>query len=697
MKDITPRLRVLTSVALLLAVFALQVPAQTPAAAPAAAPQQDEPGRKGLDHTDGPRVNTIPSPTKRYALVIGVDKYDDTRISALNGAANDARALRDALVRYAGFLPEKVRLLTSDQPEKDNQPSRNNILEALFSLRRMVEKDSMIVVAFSGHGIEQDGVAYLMGQDAKNYDDMIRYTGISVNEVTKAIKDTRASQVMLILDACRNDPNAGGRGDKGNALSEAYTRAVDFDGRNSGVQAFVTLYATSVGQQAWENVRRKQGYFSMAIVEALKGEARNDRGEVTLQALLSYVEREVETRVKTERGKEQKPYSVVSGYKANELVIAAHTPPAPPPSAAPRPQPVPAAPVTGSLTVVSEFGAHISLKPAAAAPGAKPVSTLLPGEQRSGVFENLQPARYVATVTREGFAPATAEVEVAAGKQAKLEVALRPLLYSVKLRLNVTSGRVEFGPRGEPRQVIELQGGQATLANLRRGDYLIRVIPDEVGYLSKTETVAVGSDLSLEYKLERRLREQPFVADFGMREQWALPAGWGGSQVLDVTGPGVAILRDDAVRYANLQLNASVKLTNGAGVSFVVRAVDEKNYYLVRVGGAKAEPANKLRLFVVKNGGEPQLLGTLPLGHYKLDDVFLLIVRVTDNRFDFVLDDNTGATEVKTVGTLFDSDRTFASGTLGVAAAKGDQARIMQLLACPDRCPDITEGPPARQ
>ncbi|MGH9855815.1 MAG: hypothetical protein ACREBD_38765, partial [Blastocatellia bacterium] len=44
-------------------------------------------------------VNTLPEKSKRYALIIGVDKYADSSISPLDGASNDAKTLADALVR----------------------------------------------------------------------------------------------------------------------------------------------------------------------------------------------------------------------------------------------------------------------------------------------------------------------------------------------------------------------------------------------------------------------------------------------------------------------------------------------------------------------------------------------------------------------------------------------------------------------
>jgi len=47
--------------------------------------------------------HSLAGESKRWALVIGVDKYTDPQISPLKGSDNDARLIADALVRYAGF------------------------------------------------------------------------------------------------------------------------------------------------------------------------------------------------------------------------------------------------------------------------------------------------------------------------------------------------------------------------------------------------------------------------------------------------------------------------------------------------------------------------------------------------------------------------------------------------------------------
>ncbi|MDQ2855828.1 MAG: caspase family protein, partial [Acidobacteriota bacterium] len=269
------------------------------------------------------QVKALPVSTKRWALVIGVDKYVDPQISPLKGSDNDARLIADSLVRYAGFPQDQVILLNTSQPV-ERQPTRVNILRRLSNLSTAVPKDGLLLVAFAGHGMERAGQAFLLPADAQISDQIsfLEETAISMSRVKQWIKETGVGQVVMLLDACRNDP--GGRADAPNPLTNAYTNAFNFDVRNREVQAFATVYATGIGQRAYEYTEKKQGYFSWAIVEGLKGGAANDKGEVTLQQLVKYVQEVVPKRLAIDLGstKQQKPFAVIEGYRADELVIA---------------------------------------------------------------------------------------------------------------------------------------------------------------------------------------------------------------------------------------------------------------------------------------------------------------------------------------------------------------------------------------
>ena len=273
------------------------------------------------------QVKALPAIGKRYAVVIGVDQYADTQITTLGGASNDAKTLANALIQYAGFPSEQVTLLASDQPA-ERQPTRGNILRRLSNMAAVVPPDGLLLLSFAGHGIERSGQAFLLPADAQVSDDveLLEQTAINVSQIKERIKKIGVTQVLLILDACRNDPV--GRANADNPLTPAYTRGFNFDVRNREVQAFATLYATEVGHRAYEFKEKKQGYFTWILVEALRGAAANEKGEVTLASLVKYLQERVPKRVLQDLGpgKDQKPFAVIEGYRADELVISVRDP-----------------------------------------------------------------------------------------------------------------------------------------------------------------------------------------------------------------------------------------------------------------------------------------------------------------------------------------------------------------------------------
>jgi formylglycine-generating enzyme required for sulfatase activity len=268
-------------------------------------------------------VKELPAKSKRFALVIGVDEYQDEQISRLSGAGNAAKALADALVRYAGFPSDQVILLASDQP-RQRQPNRGNILQYLSNLTGMVPKDGLLLVSFAGHGIERGGRGFLCPSDARIGGSMalLEATAVGVDTVRDWIRETGVKQVLIILDACRNNPS--GRGGEENRKTDSFARRFNFDIRNKEVSAFATLYATDVGQVAYEYKEKNQGYFTWMLFEGLKGGAANEKGEVTLGGLVKYLQEQVPKRVRLDMGQEkvQGPYATVGGYKADELVIS---------------------------------------------------------------------------------------------------------------------------------------------------------------------------------------------------------------------------------------------------------------------------------------------------------------------------------------------------------------------------------------
>ncbi len=142
---------------------------------------------------------------KRYAVVIGVNKYQDTGISELSKARNDAKIL-GKIFRDEGQF-DQVFVMTDDvDPRNDKEnlfPTKLNIEEKLDSVLRFSEPDDLIVFFFSGHGIsDPDGNGYLVSVDTVM--DRQFNTSVRVQDIISRIKSKNIKKSLVVLDACRD-------------------------------------------------------------------------------------------------------------------------------------------------------------------------------------------------------------------------------------------------------------------------------------------------------------------------------------------------------------------------------------------------------------------------------------------------------------------------------------------------------------
>jgi uncharacterized caspase-like protein len=132
---------------------------------------------------------------KRVALVIGVSAYK--QVPQLANPARDADAMT-ALFKKAGF---------------DTVDSRRDL--GIAELRRAIRDFSatsqdaeVAVVYYAGHGMEVDGVNYLVPADARLASDFdIEDETVSLDRVMRALDGAKRLK-LVILDACRDNPFA---------------------------------------------------------------------------------------------------------------------------------------------------------------------------------------------------------------------------------------------------------------------------------------------------------------------------------------------------------------------------------------------------------------------------------------------------------------------------------------------------------
>jgi uncharacterized caspase-like protein len=98
---------------------------------------------------------------EKYALLIGIDRYENAELPKVKGVTYDMAHLRENLVSRWGFQADKIVEL------KNAQASRKAILD---ELRRFVDqaRDSPALFYFSGLGsVDPDGEPMLLGADAR--------------------------------------------------------------------------------------------------------------------------------------------------------------------------------------------------------------------------------------------------------------------------------------------------------------------------------------------------------------------------------------------------------------------------------------------------------------------------------------------------------------------------------------------------
>jgi uncharacterized caspase-like protein len=136
---------------------------------------------------------------KRIAFVVGIDKYDNLAPQQqLQRAVNDARSVGAALAPL-GF--EVV--------------SAENVGRAIFNAQWQKFLDTInpgdtAAVYFSGHGVEIEGLNFLLPRDVPNVSfgrqEQLKRESLSVSELLLDLRKRKPQVTVLILDACRDNP-----------------------------------------------------------------------------------------------------------------------------------------------------------------------------------------------------------------------------------------------------------------------------------------------------------------------------------------------------------------------------------------------------------------------------------------------------------------------------------------------------------
>jgi len=198
---------------------------------------------------------------------------------------------------------------------------------------------------------------------------------------------------LILLDACRGGPLEA----KGNAqdkVTREFIDAFDLKRANVGVEAFATLYATGTYEPdkndglAYQLSKEEMGVFTWVVTDELRM-AGQYKYQLTLATLKSRLEVRVPDLVMkyVDSRKRQKPYSIVEGYKADELVLAGPV----------ERDPTGLMPISGLTVLISRDGEQLHVTDQKTGQ----VSVYARTNGRSGLMVKARPALAVAYVSKE--------------------------------------------------------------------------------------------------------------------------------------------------------------------------------------------------------------------------------------------------------------------------------------------------------
>jgi hypothetical protein len=223
--------------------------------------------------------------SRRRALIVANDQYENAGLARLHSPAADADALSRVLgdPQVGGFDVHVVR----------NEPAHviGTHIEDLFSDSR---PDDVLLLHFSCHGLKNEsGELFFAASGTRP--DRLGSTAVAADFVQRCMRASRSRSIVLLLDCCYGGAFSQGvavRATGGVTITESFP-----GGRLGGGRGRAVITASSSMEYAFEGDRLADdknpaaSVFTSALVEGLAtGEAdRDEDGWVSLNELYEYV------------------------------------------------------------------------------------------------------------------------------------------------------------------------------------------------------------------------------------------------------------------------------------------------------------------------------------------------------------------------------------------------------------------------
>ncbi|ARV60226.1 ABC transporter substrate-binding protein [Nostocales cyanobacterium HT-58-2] len=235
----------------------------------------------------------------KFALLIGVSEYKPG-LTPLPAATKDVEAVQQVLQHpdIGGF--DEVKLLPN--------PERQTMEEAIETIFKGRQRDDLVLLFFSGHGIKDEtGKLYFATRNTRKdvKGELIKATAVAASFVHEVMSNSRSKREVVILDCCFSGAFAEG-------LSARDNGSVDIRSQLGGEGRAVLTSSTST-QLSFEQRGADLSIYTRFLVEGIETGAAdtNDNGVITVDELHEYAKKKVQEVAPT-----MKPeiYPIKEGY-----------------------------------------------------------------------------------------------------------------------------------------------------------------------------------------------------------------------------------------------------------------------------------------------------------------------------------------------------------------------------------------------
>jgi hypothetical protein len=299
--------------------------AKRPASGTDASPQSQVITREsGTAETSSMTPSTYVGGQQRWAVVVGIGKYQSPKIPVLKYTRNDAQAIYDYLIdsRGGGFPRQNVQLLI------DDQATRVNILRALGTfLAKKASKNDTVVIFYAAHGSpetdytgkEPDGFSkYLTPYDSDPED--LYATAIPMAEIQTIFDRIESDSLIFVADACYSGASGGRtftflQGARNGRISGDFVDKLAPPGRGRAI-----ITAADANEVSLELDELKHGIFTFYLLEALRGKGDMNRdGRVSVSEVYNYAHERVSRHSKQVGGNQ---HPVWKGTLQGEIFLS---------------------------------------------------------------------------------------------------------------------------------------------------------------------------------------------------------------------------------------------------------------------------------------------------------------------------------------------------------------------------------------